>query len=58
MRSVPLTRETVAGYDAAVLVTDHSTFPYELIHDAAALIVDTRNAFRRHGLAGAHVHRA
>ena len=41
--------------DAAVLVTDHSAFPYELIHRAVPLIVDTRNAFRSRGMQGAHV---
>ena len=41
--------------DAVLLVTDHSRFPYDLIHRSAALIVDSRNAFRARGLTGAHV---
>jgi UDP-N-acetyl-D-glucosamine dehydrogenase len=55
LESVPLTAETVSRYDAILLVTDHSAFPYELIHASAALIVDTRNAFRQRGLTGDHV---
>jgi UDP-N-acetyl-D-glucosamine dehydrogenase len=55
MESVPLTSEAVKSYDAVLLVTDHSGFPYPLVHAAAPLIVDTRNAFRRHGLSGDHI---
>jgi UDP-N-acetyl-D-glucosamine dehydrogenase len=51
-----LLSETVLGrYDAVLLVTDHSRFPYELIHQSASLIVDSRNAFRARGFTGAHV---
>lgn len=45
-QSVPLTPETLQSYDAVVLVTDHTTFPYEQIAREARRIVDTRNAFR------------
>jgi UDP-N-acetyl-D-mannosaminuronate dehydrogenase len=38
-----------------LLVTDHSRFPYEVIHRSASLIVDSRNAFRARGLSGPHV---
>ena len=40
--SVALSAETVAGYDALVLVTDHDQLDYQLILDHAQLIVDTR----------------
>jgi UDP-N-acetyl-D-glucosamine dehydrogenase len=56
--SVELTPDAVRGYDAVVLVTDHSTFPYAAVHESASLIIDTRNAFGQRGLAGAHVVRA
>jgi UDP-N-acetyl-D-glucosamine dehydrogenase len=46
---------SVRQYDAVLLVTDHSRFPYELIHRSAALIADSRNAFRARGLTGSHV---
>jgi UDP-N-acetyl-D-glucosamine dehydrogenase len=55
LTSVPLTEALLRSFDAAVLVTDHSTFPYEPIHRAVPLIVDTRNAFRPHGLRDADV---
>jgi UDP-N-acetyl-D-glucosamine dehydrogenase len=29
-----------------VIITDHSDFDYEAIHEKAKLIVDTRNAYR------------
>jgi UDP-N-acetyl-D-glucosamine dehydrogenase len=55
LASVPLTESSLRSLDAAVLVTDHSAFPYELIHRFVPLIVDTRNAFRARGLFGAHI---
>jgi UDP-N-acetyl-D-glucosamine dehydrogenase len=55
LASVALSEATLREYDAVVLVTDHSRFPYELIHRSAALIVDSRNAFRARGLGGPHV---
>ena len=51
----PLTETPLRSFDVAVLVTDHSAFPYELIHRSVPLIVDTRNAFRSRGLQGSHV---
>jgi UDP-N-acetyl-D-mannosaminuronate dehydrogenase len=53
--SVPLNEASLRSLDAAVLVTDHWAFPYELVHRTVPLIVDTRNAFRSRGLQGAHV---
>ena len=55
LASVALSEATLREYDAVLLVTDHSRFPYELIHRSAALIVDSRNAFRARGLGGSHV---
>ena len=55
LESIPLTRESIGRYDAVVLVTDHTDMPYELIHQSASLIVDSRNVFRRLGLTGSHV---
>jgi UDP-N-acetyl-D-glucosamine dehydrogenase len=42
--SVPVTAEALASIDAALIVTNHSDFDYELIARYAPLIVDTRNA--------------
>ena len=47
-RSTP---ETLAGYDAVLIATDHDGVDYAAIVEHAALIVDTRNAFARRGLA-------
>jgi UDP-N-acetyl-D-glucosamine dehydrogenase len=54
LASVALTEDCLRQYDAVLLVTDHSRFPYELIHRCASLIVDSRNAFRARGLTGPH----
>ena len=55
LASVALSEASIRPYDAVLLVTDHSRFPYELIHRSASLIVDSRNAFRARGLTGSHV---
>jgi UDP-N-acetyl-D-glucosamine dehydrogenase len=55
LTSVQISETSLAKYDAVLLVTDHSRFPYELIHRAASLIVDSRNAFRARGFTGSHV---
>jgi UDP-N-acetyl-D-glucosamine dehydrogenase len=47
MKSVSLKPETIAAYDVVVIATDHSSYDYASIVDAAKLVVDTRNATRR-----------
>jgi UDP-N-acetyl-D-glucosamine dehydrogenase len=37
---------SVEAADCVVIITDHTDFDYEGIHDKAKLIVDTRNAYR------------
>ncbi|HOX07564.1 MAG TPA: nucleotide sugar dehydrogenase [Planctomycetota bacterium] len=51
--SVALTPEALAGYDLALLVTDHDDFDYAAILKHSRIVVDTRNAFRRKLGAGA-----
>jgi len=46
MASVPLTTQTLAGADCAVIITDHKTFNHQEILTHAQLIVDTRNALK------------
>lgn len=46
LASVPLTPETLAGYDAVVVLTDHDAFDYGLIAEHARLIVDSRGKYR------------
>lgn len=47
MKSVPLTPHSLGSYDAVVIATDHSSYDYPTIVDAAKLVIDTRNATRR-----------
>jgi len=44
LESVDLSPEMLAGYDAVVIATDHSTYDYQAIVRHARLVVDTRNA--------------
>jgi len=55
LASVVLSEASLRQYDAVLLVTDHTRFPYDLIHRSASLIVDSRNAFRARQLTGPHV---
>ena len=57
-RSQPLTAETLAGADAVLIATDHDGVDYALVGRHARLVVDTRNAFARLGIAGAHIVKA
>jgi UDP-N-acetyl-D-glucosamine dehydrogenase len=56
--SIPLTAETIAAHDAVLIATDHDAVDYQLIAGAARLIVDTRNALERRGIAAAGVVKA
>jgi UDP-N-acetyl-D-glucosamine dehydrogenase len=47
MKSVQLNPQTIGSYDAVIVATDHSSYDYGAIVDAAKLVVDTRNATRR-----------
>jgi UDP-N-acetyl-D-glucosamine dehydrogenase len=46
LSSVALSPETLASYDAVVLLTDHTDFPYDKILEHARLVVDTRGIYR------------
>jgi UDP-N-acetyl-D-glucosamine dehydrogenase len=46
LSSVDLTPETLAGFDAVILLTDHSDFDYDMIREHAAILVDTRGKYR------------
>ena len=47
LKSVPLDPHSLSSYDVVVVATDHSSYDYVGIVDAAKLIIDTRNATRR-----------
>jgi UDP-N-acetyl-D-glucosamine dehydrogenase len=46
LASVPLTPDTLASYDAVILLTDHELFDYEMIGKHAKLIIDSRGKYR------------
>ena len=48
LKSSPLTADTLAAADCAVIVTDHKAFDYKLIVDRSKVVVDSRNAIK-HG---------
>jgi UDP-N-acetyl-D-glucosamine dehydrogenase len=52
MRSVPLEAAQIAGHDAVLIATDHDGVDYAGLVAHAKLVVDTRNACARAGLAG------
>ncbi len=44
LESVPDLMQAVAQVDCVVIITNHTVYDYQAIHDKAKLIVDTRNA--------------
>ena len=57
-RSVPVDPGAVAGYDAVLIATDHSSVDHAAIAASARLVVDTRNACARAGAAGPSIVKA
>lgn len=57
-RSVPLDEETVRGYDAVLVSTDHDAIDYAALARWSPLIVDTRNAFSRRNITGENIVKA
>jgi len=53
LKSVALDERVIAGADAVLLLTDHTSFDRPAIAAAASLLIDTRNAFK--GIAGDHI---
>jgi UDP-N-acetyl-D-glucosamine dehydrogenase len=50
--------DAIAGYDAVLIATDHDAIDYRALVGAAKLVVDTRNACGRAGVAAGNVVRA
>ena len=46
MRATPLNEKVLKQHDVAVILTDHSAFPYSVIAEHSKAIVDTRNALK------------
>lgn len=47
---IRLNRDSIAAYDAVVILTDHDQVDYGLVANHARLIVDTRNVMQRQGI--------
>lgn len=48
--SIDLTPESIASFDAVILLTDHSQFNYDMIRQNAKILIDTRGKYA--GVAG------
>ncbi|QDU35555.1 UDP-N-acetyl-D-glucosamine 6-dehydrogenase [Poriferisphaera corsica] len=46
-QSVELSAESLAGYDAILIATNHAAYDYEFVAKNAKLIIDTRGAMRQ-----------
>lgn len=46
LTSVDIAPETLAGFDAVILLTDHTDFDYDMIQKHAPIIIDTRGKYR------------
>ena len=53
-KSVPLTPESIKGYDAVLVATHHAAYDWQQIADHAKLVVDSRGALR--GVKGRREH--
>jgi UDP-N-acetyl-D-glucosamine dehydrogenase len=57
-KSVKLTAKTIGSFDAVLIATDHDDIDYKALVKAARLVIDTRNACARHGVAGRNIIKA
>lgn len=57
-RSVALSPDVIRGYDAVLIATDHDDVDYALVVANARIVVDTRNACARAGLASERIVKA
>jgi UDP-N-acetyl-D-glucosamine dehydrogenase len=48
MKSVTLTADTLKQFDLVLVSTAHSAFDWDMIAKHSKLIVDTRDALRKH----------
>ena len=58
MDSVEITEENLSKYDIVLLSTDHDDFDYDFIEKGSKIILDTRNAFEKHGIKSQKVFKA
>jgi UDP-N-acetyl-D-glucosamine dehydrogenase len=58
MKSALWDEETIGAFDAVLVATDHDNVDYAALARWSPLIIDTRNAFARRGITGAHIIKA
>ena len=58
MTSVPLSAKNIKKYDLILLSTDHTDYDYKFIAANSKVIVDTRNAFGKRGIANKKIYKA
>jgi UDP-N-acetyl-D-glucosamine dehydrogenase len=57
-RSIALSAEALGRYDAALIATDHDGIDYRLVADHVRIVLDTRNACARRGIAAESIIKA
>ncbi len=57
-QSVALSHEVISACDAVLIMTDHDSIDYQLLGKSAKIVIDTRNACARAGVAGSNVVKA
>src|SRR5260370_35821950 len=57
-QAVALSHEVISACDAVLIMTDHDSIDYQLLGKGAKLVIDTRNACARAGVAGSNVAKA
>ncbi len=57
-QSVALSHEVISACDAVLIMTDHDSIDYQLLGKSAKIVIDTRNACARAGVAGSNVAKA
>lgn len=54
-RSIAMSAQSLATYDAVIVATDHDAVDYALVSEHSKLVVDTRNVFSRLAITGSHI---
>ena len=58
MTSLPLDKDALRAFDAALIATDHDDVDYAQVVDTVPLVIDTRNACAKRGLTSARIVKA
>jgi UDP-N-acetyl-D-glucosamine dehydrogenase len=57
-RGIAFGRQSLSGYDAALIATDHDSVSYQDLVDHSKLVVDTRNVCARYGVVSPKIAKA